>query len=116
MLTYPLVATCLRTNNHQSRGDMEAYCEPCKAVRSDECPIYHLPITGEMIAHVSDVLESDHGCTDYDATADYAANLIRAYDSLAIIASKYAARTANLAWLQAMVAYAVADNSATGGF
>jgi hypothetical protein len=69
-----------------------------------------------MIAHVSDVLQSEHACEDYDATADYAANLIRAYESLAIIASKYAAGTANHDWLSAMVAYAVASNTELAGF
>ena len=95
---------------------METFCEPCNAVRSDICPSYHIPVTGVMIAHVADVLEAEHGCEDYDATADYAANLIRSNDSLAIIAAKYAAGTANLAWLQAMVAYAVMSNDAIGGF
>jgi hypothetical protein len=69
-----------------------------------------------MIAHVADVLTAEHGCEDYDATADYAANLIRAYDSLAIVAHKYVAGTANHHWLSAIVAYAVTVNTQTGGF
>lgn len=66
-------------------------------------------LDGVLIAHVADVLESDHGCADYDASADHAANLLTAYYFLRVAAENYANRpTCELAECDCD-AYAVAD-------
>lgn len=75
-----------------------------------------IEIDSLLIGHVSDVLQSEHGCNDYDATAEYAAQLLAEYPSLLLIAHKYAAGTTTDRWLQAIVAYAVTDNTRRGGF
>ena len=47
------------------------------------------PEFGLWVAHVANVLEDFHGAMDYDATADYAANLLRTYPDLLAMASQY---------------------------
>jgi len=73
----------------------------------------HLAI---WIAHVADVLTSDHNATDYDATADYAANLLTAYPYLVTSADAYAHGAMELADFRQAVTFAVSDNDHNGGF
>lgn len=68
------------------------------------------------IAHVADVLQSDHGCEDYDATAEYASLLLEANYFLRVAAENYAAETETRESFAFYVGQAVKFNTANGGF
>lgn len=69
-----------------------------------------------MIGHVADVLKSEHGCHDYDATAEYAAQLLEANYFLRVSAENYAAKTETRESFAFYVGQAVKFNAADGGF
>jgi hypothetical protein len=69
------------------------------------------PEFGLWVAHVANVLEDFHGAMDYDATADYAANLLRTYPDLLAMASQYQNGDAGREWLVDAVATAVQINT-----
>jgi hypothetical protein len=73
------------------------------------------PIDAAWVAHVADVLE-DHGATGYEATADYADALLRAYPALREMASQYHNGDAGRDWLVDAVNTAVQSNAEQGGF
>jgi len=65
------------------------------------------PEFGLWVAHVADVLEAEHGATDYDVAADYAVNLLRMYPDLLAMASQFQNGDAGREWLVDAVATAV---------
>ena len=69
------------------------------------------PEFGLWVAHVANVLEDFHGAMDYDATADYAANLLRTYPDLLAMANQYQNGDAGREWLVDAVATAVQINT-----
>jgi hypothetical protein len=72
------------------------------------------PIDGIALARVADVLTANHGCTDYDATAELAAQLIRAYPDVRAAASVSLDRVTSA--LDHSVAAAMRHLADTGGF
>lgn len=69
-----------------------------------------------MMAHVADVLQSNHGCIDYDTTAEYAALLLDAHYFLRVAADNYATETESRESFAFYVGQAVKFSNADGGF